>query len=64
VAGNRQHIASYVLENARPGSIILLHVMYGQKESVEAISSFVPELKRRGYRFVTVSELLAFEKRR
>lgn len=63
VAENHAKIASYILSHAQPGSIILLHVMYGNEESVQAVSEFVPELKRRGYRFVTVSELLAAEDR-
>jgi peptidoglycan/xylan/chitin deacetylase (PgdA/CDA1 family) len=55
-------IAADVVNRARPGSIVLLHPWYGGHKAVsEAIASFVPQLKERGYRFVTVSELLALE---
>lgn len=44
----------------RPGSIILLHVMYdGRAASRAALPLIVDRLRRDGYRFVTVSELLA-----
>jgi poly-beta-1,6 N-acetyl-D-glucosamine synthase len=40
------------------GNTILLHDGGGDRSrTIEAIRIFVPELKRRGYRFVTVSEL-------
>lgn len=42
----------------RPGSIILLHVMYdGRAESRAAIPEIVRRLSDDGYRFVTVSDL-------
>lgn len=43
----------------RPGSIILLHVMYeGRAASRAAIPRIVDELRADGYRFVTVSDLI------
>jgi peptidoglycan/xylan/chitin deacetylase (PgdA/CDA1 family) len=61
VAGDADAIAAHVLERARPGSIILLHVMQeGRAESRRAIPGVVRGLRDRGYSFVTVSELLAF----
>ena len=55
-------IARYVVENVKPGSIILLHVMYGiRKTSFEAIRKIVNELRQKGYQFKTVSELLAMK---
>ena len=48
------------LSRVRPGSIILLHVMYpGRAETMRAVPFIVEGLKREGYSFVTVSELLA-----
>jgi chitin deacetylase len=53
-------ITRHVLSRTRPGSIILLHVMYPSRaESLRAVPLIVEGLKRDGYRFVTVSELLA-----
>ncbi|GGP62763.1 polysaccharide deacetylase family protein [Saccharothrix coeruleofusca] len=52
--------ARHVVDNARPGSIVLLHSMYqGRQASRDAIGPIVDRLRERGYRFVTVSELLA-----
>ncbi|HYG56608.1 MAG TPA: polysaccharide deacetylase family protein [Symbiobacteriaceae bacterium] len=60
VAVSAERIAGHVQQNARPGSIILLHVMYGSRaESVRAVRPIVEGLRAEGYRFVTVSELLA-----
>jgi chitin deacetylase len=52
-------IAENILHNAKPGSIILLHVMYdSRKPSVEALPGIVSGLRKKGYRLVTLSELL------
>ncbi|HEX8352774.1 MAG TPA: polysaccharide deacetylase family protein [Pyrinomonadaceae bacterium] len=62
VAADSDKIAEYALSRARPGSIILLHVMYGSRgESLKAVKKIVEGLKARGYSFKTVSELLAAE---
>ncbi len=55
-----QSIADYVIENARPGSIILLHPMYDDY-SLDAIALIIQGLKEKGYAFKTVSELLQLE---
>ena len=47
----------HILENVKEGSIILCHDLYGS--TVELVEMLLPELTRQGYRFVTVSELLA-----
>lgn len=53
-------IVHNVLAQARPGSIILLHVMFDSRAtSLEAVPGIVEGLRERGFRFVTVSELLA-----
>ncbi len=63
VAADEEKIVSYVLERARPGSIVLLHVMYRSREASRmALPGIIQGLKEDGYRFVTVSELLAFQK--
>ena len=59
VAKDAAKIAEYVRERARPGSIILLHVMYqSREESLKAVGGIIDGLEGEGYRFVTVSELL------
>ncbi|MEM1056273.1 MAG: polysaccharide deacetylase family protein [Bacteroidota bacterium] len=53
-------IARHVVEGARPGSIVLLHVMYrANQTSREAVPLIVDGLRARGFRFVTVPGLLA-----
>ena len=62
VSENADKLTTYVLEHTRPGSIIILHVMYkGRESSLRAVPSIVDNLKQRGYRFVTVSELLSLQ---
>jgi peptidoglycan/xylan/chitin deacetylase (PgdA/CDA1 family) len=62
VDGDARRIAAHVLERARPGSIILLHVMFRNRaESRRAVPAIVAGLRARGYRFVTVSELMALD---
>jgi len=53
---------TYTLENTKPGSIILLHPFCeGCNSQREAISKIIDGLKAKGYRFVTVSELLTYK---
>ena len=47
-----------VLHDANPGFIILLHDMTDNTNTVEAIKTIIPELKKQGYEFVTVRDLL------
>jgi len=51
--------AHYILRNVRPGSIIVLHD-YGARgeRTASALDTSLPELHRRGFRVVTLSELL------
>lgn len=54
-------IVKYVVDNARPGSIILLHVMHDSTgNSIGAIQGIAEGLKAKGYEFVTVGELLRY----
>ena len=55
-----ERIARIVLKNVRPGSIIVCHANGRGRQTAQALSLFVPELQKRGYTFVTVSELLTF----
>jgi peptidoglycan/xylan/chitin deacetylase (PgdA/CDA1 family) len=64
-------IANKILESIAPGDIILLHDGHGDVDepaaqqsrapSVAATGIVIEELKARGYRFVTVSELIALD---
>ena len=53
--------AGRVIANAEDGQIVLLHDMQWNQYTVEALKTIIPELKKRGYEFATVSEL--FEKK-
>ena len=58
-AADTDTIVRTALEQTRPGSIVLLHVMYPSRAtSLAAIPGIVDGLRAKGYRFVTVSELL------
>lgn len=64
IVANSDKIVEYVLSTTRPGSIILLHVMYpSRRESLKAVKKIIQELKGEGYSFKTVSELLAIDAR-
>lgn len=55
-----KEISGPILEQARPGSIVLLHPMHGYRDTVlQALPEVIDTLGERGYRFVTLSELLA-----
>jgi peptidoglycan/xylan/chitin deacetylase (PgdA/CDA1 family) len=58
--GERDDMVQHVVENIHPGAIILLHVEIGSRtEERAALPLLIHELKQQGYRFVTVSEMLA-----
>lgn len=44
------------LWNAPPSSIILMHMNHAESETAEGLIEALPELKRRGFRFVKLSE--------
>jgi len=53
-------IVNKVLQNARNGDIVLFHDHVERSSNTPAaLAQILPELTRRGFRFVTVSELLA-----
>ena len=51
-------IARAILGHVTPGAIVVAHANGRGWHTAEAMRKVVPELRRRGYRFVTVSELL------
>nr|WP_245583030.1 polysaccharide deacetylase family protein [Paenibacillus daejeonensis] len=53
-------IIAKVLDNARNGDIVLMHDhVGGSMQTVEALKKILPELQRRGFKMVTVSELVS-----
>ena len=58
---SRDDLVRGVVDAVRPGSIVLLHVMFrSRSESMAAVPGIVQSLRERGYRFVTVSEMLEY----
>ena len=54
-----QALIDSVLEEAKPGGIVLLHDGGGDRSNtVQALPQLIAQLKKRGYKFVTVPELL------
>lgn len=52
-------IVNTVLTKTRNGDIILLHdYVEGESQTVEALKTILPQLKEKGFVFVTISELL------
>lgn len=50
-----------LMSKVQDGDIILLHDFKGNDNTVEALKMIIPELKKRGFKIVTISEL--FEKK-
>ena len=46
-----------VLANAEDGQIVLLHDMQWNQNTADALKVIIPELKKRGFAFVTVEQL-------
>jgi peptidoglycan/xylan/chitin deacetylase (PgdA/CDA1 family) len=58
-------VARQVLDGVRPGSVVVMHCTRSAAPVTErAVRAIVPELRRRGYRFVKVSELIGAAQRR
>ncbi|KMK77882.1 hypothetical protein AB990_04880 [Alkalihalobacillus pseudalcaliphilus] len=52
-------IINQVITNARNGDIVLFHDFGGSRNNtIQALESIIPTLKKEGYSFITVSELL------
>jgi len=54
-----KRIAQAIVTQAHPGAIVIGHANGLGRNTAEALKIAIPELKKEGYRFVTVSELLA-----
>ncbi|MFI5686562.1 polysaccharide deacetylase family protein [Streptomyces sp. NPDC051636] len=52
-------VARQVLDGVKPGSVVVMHCTRSAAPTTErAVRTVVPELRRQGYRFVKVSELI------
>lgn len=57
--GNSEVIENYVIEQVRPGSIILMHDGGGDRSpTIAATEGLIQKLREQGYQFKTVSELM------
>ncbi|MGW2565237.1 polysaccharide deacetylase family protein [Streptomyces sp. NPDC001537] len=58
-ATDAEAVARQVLEGVRPGSVVVMHCTRSAAPVTEqAVRTIVPELRRKGFRFVKVSELI------
>lgn len=58
-ASGPEEVAARIIGGVKPGSIILLHVMYRSRaDSLNALAPAIEGLMASGYRFVTVTEML------
>jgi peptidoglycan-N-acetylglucosamine deacetylase len=51
-------LVSWVLREARPGSIIVMHINHRRFHTAEALPAIIAGLRARGFELVTVSEIL------
>ncbi|MEU9477641.1 polysaccharide deacetylase family protein [Streptomyces sp. NPDC048191] len=59
-AKNADAVTRQVLAGVKPGSVVIMHCTRSAAPATEkVVRAVVPELRRRGYRFVKVSELIA-----
>jgi peptidoglycan/xylan/chitin deacetylase (PgdA/CDA1 family) len=56
-ASSKEHIVNNVLSNLQPGSIVVMHE--GHQRTLDALPDLIEGIRQRGYRIVTISELLA-----
>lgn len=53
------NIQANVMRTIKPGSIVVMHANGRGTHTAEALTSIIPKLKAKGYRFVTVPDLIA-----
>ena len=59
MANSSEQISKYVVDKVIPGSVVLLHVMFRSRAaSMDALKGLIDGLRRKGYSFVAVSDLL------
>lgn len=55
----KEKIVKRVVDKAHPGDIILMHASDSCRQTHEALPEIIDSLRKKGYEFVTVSELIA-----
>ena len=66
-----KQLRRYILNNVRPGDIVLFHDAGGafkieggnRKQTTKTLPRLIEKLREKGYRFVTISELLELDKK-
>ena len=53
------NIEANVMRTLKPGSIVVMHANGRGTHTAEALAAIIPKLRAKGYRFVTVPELIA-----
>jgi peptidoglycan-N-acetylglucosamine deacetylase len=56
---SREELVEYVSSMAKNGSIIVMHINKGGWHTAEALPEIISRLRKRGFTFVTVSEMIA-----
>ncbi len=56
---SKERLTNYVVSMARNGSVIVMHINQGGWHTAEALPEIITRLRKRGFTFVTVSELIA-----
>lgn len=60
-----QQVADYIADNAFPGAVVLVHPIAGQRQQIlETLPLLSEQLRKRGYEFATLSEVVAGRKRK
>ena len=63
INSSSEKIIKYIVENVKPGSIILLHPMNDNKSTtINSLRGIIEGVKSKGYTFKTVNELLEIKK--
>ncbi|MFJ8106432.1 polysaccharide deacetylase family protein [Streptomyces sp. NPDC096132] len=64
-AADADEVTQEVLNGVKPGSVVVMHCTRSAAPTTErAVRAIVPELRRQGYRFVKVSELIGAARKR
>jgi peptidoglycan/xylan/chitin deacetylase (PgdA/CDA1 family) len=54
----KPRLVDWVLKQAQPGSIVVMHINHKQFPTGEALPEIIQGLRKRGYELVTVGQLL------
>ena len=55
---------NFVLDGAKEGNVVLFHDGGGDRhQTVDALRKILPELEQKGYKFVTISDLMEIKEK-